>query len=94
MSLIKTGECLVSLMPQSALGCFSAYNLEVLKAIIGGAEKAGRPAIVSLDPHHDHVDFESMACFNNETGRRLAPCKTTGTLVFWAIAARNSIPLI
>ncbi len=62
MPLIKTSECLVSLPPQSAVGCFSAYNLEILKAIIDGAEKAGRPTIISLDPYHDHVDFENMAC--------------------------------
>ena len=57
---IKTGDCLASLPPWSAVGCFSAYNLEILKAIILGAEKAGRPAIISLDPYPDFVDFEYM----------------------------------
>lgn len=62
MPLIKTSECLVSLTSQSAVGCFSAYNLEMLIAIIAGAEKAGRPAIISLDPdHHACIDLRTMA---------------------------------
>jgi fructose/tagatose bisphosphate aldolase len=62
MPLIKTSECLASLTSESAVGCFSAYNLEMLTAIIAGAEKVGRPAIISLDPYLDHVDFENLAC--------------------------------
>ena len=62
MPLIKTSDCLASLTPQSAVGCFSAYSLEMLKAVIAGAENAGRPVIVSLDPNADHVELENMAC--------------------------------
>lgn len=58
---LKASECLISLTSPSAVGCFSAYNLEVLKAIILGAEKTGRPAIISLDPYSDLVDFEYLA---------------------------------
>jgi fructose/tagatose bisphosphate aldolase len=70
MPLIKTSQCLVSLRSQSAVGCFSAYNLEMLMAIIAGAEKAGRSATVSLDPNSGHVDFEKMADYALLTAKK------------------------
>jgi fructose/tagatose bisphosphate aldolase len=62
MSALSISQCINSMPMPGAVGCFSAYNLEMLMAIIAGAEKACRPVIVSLDPNPGHVDFDNMAC--------------------------------
>jgi fructose/tagatose bisphosphate aldolase len=62
MPLLKTSQCLGTLPPDAAIGCFSACNLEGLKAIVSAAEAEGQPVIVSLEENSDvRLDFGPLA---------------------------------
>ncbi|GAB6056956.1 class II fructose-bisphosphate aldolase [Desulfonatronum parangueonense] len=49
MSLTRLTLCLEHYPSGSAIGCFSVYNLETLRAVVAAAEAEGRPAAISLD---------------------------------------------
>ncbi|PTN36768.1 class II fructose-bisphosphate aldolase [Desulfonatronum sp. SC1] len=62
MPLCNLSQCLNTLPPEAAVGCFSVYNLESLLAVVAAAEAEGKPAVASLDGHDlGHGKFGPLA---------------------------------
>ncbi|SDB35688.1 fructose-bisphosphate aldolase, class II [Desulfonatronum thiosulfatophilum] len=49
MSLTRLSQCLEHFPSGSAVGCFSVYSLETLRAVVVAAETERKPAVISLD---------------------------------------------
>ncbi|TVQ99078.1 MAG: class II fructose-bisphosphate aldolase [Desulfovibrionales bacterium] len=49
MPMSKLSQCLAQIPAGSAIGCFSVYSLECIRAVVAAAETEGAPAVISLD---------------------------------------------
>lgn len=62
MALIRLSQCLEHFPAGSAIGCFSIYNLECLRAVVAAAEVERTPAVISLDANDvRHVGLGPVA---------------------------------
>ena len=62
MALIRLSQCLEHFPAGSAIGCFSIYNLECLRAVVDAAEAERTPAVISLDANDvRHVGLGPLA---------------------------------
>ncbi|WP_045218531.1 class II fructose-bisphosphate aldolase [Desulfonatronum thioautotrophicum] len=49
MPICKLSQCLKQIPAGSAIGCFSVYSLECIRAVVAAAETEDAPAVISLD---------------------------------------------